>query len=101
MEKLTDGQKKQLLNDVLDPERIVLICDKHFYYGNGAPTQGCSGCWSVYFTHVIANTPPHKRDERLDQLEALVNHLAEAADKGEFDISLYKYPKVTVEHEAD
>ena len=101
MRKYSQAEREQLLAEVLDPNRIILICERHFYIGDGPPTAGCSGCWSVYFTQLLAKTPPHLRDEQLDQLEALVNHMVESEEKGEAPISLYKYPKVEVERGSD
>ena len=101
---ISQQDKEKLLSEVMDPEKVVLVCGEHRYTynprSNRPPVWNCPQCWKVQFIGLLANTPPNKRDEVLEMLEYSVHKLVEAAEKGQIDkIKLYKHPKVTVTRE--
>lgn len=85
-----DKTKEQLLEEVLDPNKVSLYCSQHLYFGPGKdkqirPTSGCAKCWQVYFLLDYANTPPDKRNQRVAELEEVIHHLVESVEQGTFD----------------
>ena len=95
-------EKRKLLDEVLTPHRTTLVCGKHQYVGSGVPplTKGCPDCWQVYFVHMIASTPPAKREEKLEELEEIVHKLVELQEKNQLDFKPYHGPnKVSIEEE--
>jgi hypothetical protein len=91
--------------------KVLLTCKKHNYVGGkippnpDGPSRGCPECWKCYYWWDFATTPPHLRQERLDELEMVVHHAVEFAEKGKFgnDLELYKPgdPRFQVEIEKD
>jgi hypothetical protein len=97
-------------------DQVVLICGRHNYtaarkkvHGTVCvppETRGCKECWNVYYVTDLALTPPSKRQERLDELEAVIRHAIEYEQKGSFgkDFDLYepsdKRFEVAVEKDA-
>jgi hypothetical protein len=51
----------------------------------------------VLFFHDIANTPPDKRAERLDELEEVVHKVVELAAKGKWDFIPYRHAQMELE----
>lgn len=95
------------ITEVLNSEKTQLVCSKHNYLGGKLPpkTSGCKYCWMAYYVWDLATTPPSKRQERLDELESIINHAIEYDKKGQFgkDLELYSPgdPRFTVEYEKD
>lgn len=102
MTSYTDKQVADLLKDVLDKDKVLLTCAKHFYLGSSTPpdSHGCKNCWEAYYWYMIATTPPHLRQERLAMLESAVMHAVESVERGEFDLELQDRPTVTIEKDA-
>lgn len=86
--------KDKIVKEVFNSEKTQLVCSKHNYLGGKIPpkTSGCKECWFAYYIWDLATTPPGKRQERLDELEAVVRHAAEYAQTGKFgkDLELYE-----------
>lgn len=82
------------ISEVLNSEKTQLVCSKHNYLGGKLPpkTRGCNQCWMAYYVWDLATTPPSKRQERLDELESIINHAIEYDKKGQFgkDLELYE-----------
>lgn len=67
--------------------KIHLTCPAHHYVAGKLPpqTKGCPNCWKAYYWFDYATTPPHMRYERLQELESVIHHVVEFAEKGKFD----------------
>lgn len=85
---------KDRILEELASESVILQCGKHRYVAarkrNGHTvaippnTRGCADCWRVYFFTDIALTLPSKRQERIDELEAVIHHAVEYERTGKF-----------------
>lgn len=64
---------------------FVVGCETHNFWYKGMPplTHGCAECWHSYFFGRWAETGA--KQEQVDQLESVIRHAAELAEKGEFD----------------
>jgi hypothetical protein len=91
----------QLLAEVLDPNKVTLVCEIHNYVaGSGARRNlGCKKCIMVDYIYMIAKTPPEKRAETLDRFEALVKAMCELEDEGQLDVQIYDRPQIEIEWE--
>ena len=98
----TTQEVEKVLGEVLDKNKIQLICELHHYLGSSTPPQpiGCKHCWEAYYWHMIASTPPHLRAERLDQLSKSVQDACRMADRGEFDFEPFARPEITVQKDG-
>lgn len=92
----TEKEIEALKKELTDPRRIFMQCDEHDYIGDthGMPTSGCKMCWFAYYFTMLAQTPPHLRNQRLEELQAVVRSLAYDIDKGKVDFQLYNHPIV-------
>jgi len=98
--KYTDAECAQILNEVQDPHKIALLCAKHLYAGKGPPTcPDCPDCWTVFYIHLLAETPPFLREQRLAELEEIVHHAIELEDKGRWDFKPFAHPQIEVRKE--
>jgi hypothetical protein len=98
--QLSNQNAGKILEEIAS-EQVTLICGKHNYVAarkraNGTfaippESHGCVLCWKVYFVTQHALTAPNKRQESLDELEAVVHHAVEYEQKGSFgkDLELY------------
>lgn len=99
---MTPKERDSYLLEALDPRKISIFCGLHDYHGPSKtnkeikPFKNCSRCWFVFYLHDIASTPPHLRAERLSELEEVINHATELADKGKFDFEPYRHPKIEI-----
>jgi hypothetical protein len=99
---LTERQQKELVQEAFDPERVKFYCAKHIYFGpvknrpEVVPGLGCPDCWKIFFIHEMATTPPDKRQEKLDEIEEVLNHMVEMVEKGTWDLKLYPHAKVEI-----
>lgn len=84
MNKMSPEQCKALLNEVFDADRVMLLCGTHQYLPGGKkrPTMGCKDCMQVFYINLLAKVPPHLRQERIEQLEAMVHHIVEELKMG-------------------
>jgi hypothetical protein len=89
----SDAEVTQILNDVLDPDKILLVCSKHQYVAGDKPPApiGCRDCWQAYWTHKIATTPPHLRRERLEQAYRAVYDAVKMHERGKFDFEPFDH----------
>jgi hypothetical protein len=78
---------KKLIDEALDPERVVLTCGIHniSYSRTMKPNFKCKQCLMVMFMGLLANTAPERRLETVEMLEASIHHLIEADKRGEID----------------
>ena len=92
----SDAEVDALMLEVLDKSKILLHCPKHTYVASDTPPApiGCKHCWEAYWWYKIASTPPHLRQERLEQAYAMVSDAVVQMERGEFDIQLYDHPVI-------
>lgn len=90
-----------LLNEVLDPNKVTLVCEVHNYVaGSGVRrNMGCKKCIMVDYIYMFAKTPPEKRAEALDKFEGLVRAMCELEEKGELKVNIYDKPEIQIEWE--
>lgn len=98
----SEYEKQRILSEAFS-SKTALVCKKHMYSPGGAspPMASCSDCWFAYYFHNLAQIPPGKRQEKLDELELVVNLAAEAEDHGNFSPDIYRHPIVKIEKEAE
>lgn len=100
----SDKQTEQMLKE-LDSPTVKLACTDHNFYPGSRfsmpPVIGCKYCVLANFYYEFAKMPPHLREERLEQLESLVNHMAEDVERGTFDINTFVRPQITIEKVDD
>lgn len=103
--KLKDGRKQvsdaeafDILANVFDPKRIVLICEKHGI--RSLPTAGCRDCWLGYYVRWLAKVPRERWAEELTKLNAVVRNMADAEDKGQFDFQPFSHARIKTEKDA-
>jgi hypothetical protein len=102
--KYTPGQMESILADVMDTNRVQLVCGTHNYIAQEKPptSTGCKQCWQAWWTHKIATTPAHLREERLEAATVMLRHANEAYERGEFDLSLFDHAEVSaIKQEKD
>jgi hypothetical protein len=106
-------ERERLLDDVLDPNKVILYCQEHGYFGplkpsklflatpskeiRTAPMPGCQKCWQVYFMQEIGRAAPHEREKLLEELERAVHDAAALEDAGLFDFVVNRRPEFTIE----
>lgn len=80
-------------------EQFYIRCSLHNYFGQGAGPMisGCKSCWVTYYFVRIAKG--EFKDGEDEMLEMLLNHVAEDIAEGNFDLKLYKRPKVEIAKE--
>ena len=71
--------------EVLNKEKVLLHCGDHNYVASDTPPppRGCVNCWKAYWWFKIASTPPHLRQERLEQAMKMVRDANQAVEGGE------------------
>lgn len=92
----------ELVANLMDGDRVVLICDIHHYTpgGENLPGEGCQKCIMCYYVWMFANTPKEKQREDFERFEGLIHAMCELDDEGKFDISLRRHPILTIEKDA-
>lgn len=101
----SEAAKRVIAAEVLDPNKVALVCGIHNYTpigSNGMPippaTQGCKNCWQAYFTASLAQTPPHLREQRLGEWEKTIKDAVQYIESGkEWDFVPYTRPHIEVE----
>ena len=92
----------EVLTEVFDKDKFNLVCNiHHFAYGSKTlPNFKCKKCTMVSFVGLMCNTPPSKRAELMDALEASIHKMIESEQRGELKLSdFYGHPQVTIEKE--
>ena len=99
--QFSERERTDILRDVLDPSKILLTCGKHAYVAGEKPPEprGCRMCWQAYWVHKIATTPPHLREERLEQAFRAVYDAVKMHERGEFDFEAF--PNAGIEVQKD
>lgn len=103
MGKLFDSTTPhEVLTEALNSEKFKLVCSVHRWaYGSKQPPCfSCKQCMMVNFVGLLCNTPPSQREERVDQLEAMVHHMVEAAKRGDLSWQKYFHPQVEIEKDG-
>lgn len=102
MKQYTDKEIEVLLSELVDTQRVQLVCSKHHYVagGNKPATPGCKECMQCFWMYVIAKTPPHKRQEKVERLIEIVRKLNLAVERGEFKRPLDRRFKVNYEKDG-
>lgn len=82
----------------IQSERTFLTCGQHGYVAyirngqvNPPAPRGCPDCWKAYYFTIHAMQAPEARYEHLQELEEVIRHTTEFAEKGKFggDFELY------------
>lgn len=91
----------RIYSDVMDTQKIQLICGRHNYIASEKPPEprGCKQCWEAWWWHKIATTPAHLRQQRLDEAISMARHANEAVERGEFDFE--PLDRAVIEFEKD
>lgn len=99
----SESEVTALLAEVMDKEKVLLHCEPHRYLGSSTPptSRGCKYCWEAYYWYMLASTPPHLREERLELLERGVAHAVELVEQGKFDFEPLARPEIHTEHTDD
>jgi len=100
--KLSESDKQLLLKEREGPIEYFIFCGIHSYFGGlqVPPTAGCQKCQQVYFIQRYLEMPPSYRKEFVDELDGLIHRSIEAHERGEFDLTLYRHPKVEIQRDA-
>ncbi len=96
---------KSLLDECMDPDKVVLHCGQHGYTYRNKRTGKYNKlnfafpkCQFVAFFSLLANTPAGKRQETVEMLEYSIHKLIEAEKRGELNsMVLNKSPEVNIE----
>jgi hypothetical protein len=102
---LTEQQKRDILSELFDSEKINVKCGKHLYFGpvkgkpEIEPTPGCADCWKVFFICELASTPPDERHQKLDEIEEILHKMVEMIQNGTWDFKPYAHAKVQIGEE--
>lgn len=96
---LTQAQAEQVLSEVFDKTKVVLLCGKHFYVGSNLPPKpiGCQDCWKAYYWYMIATTPPDLREERINAALHTVRRAVSDYEHGKFDFEPLDRPIIETE----
>lgn len=92
--------KAALIEEMMDPKKVVLTCGQHKYIYKGArkPNFKCPKCNFVSFMGLICNTPPAQRQEQFEMLEWTIHKMIEEVKAGRLTKdTLLKRPEVSVE----
>lgn len=96
----SNEEKKAILQDVLDPRKVVVHCGKHQYMPASLftppPVSGCKECWQAFYVTLFGKIPPHKRQEEMERFEEVVRKVVESVEKGEWDFAPFKHPEVKI-----
>lgn len=90
----------------MDPDKVQVYCGQHFYFGPSKaenpvpPAKSCPRCMFVLYFHDIANTPPEKRGERMDELEKVIHDVVQEVEAGRWDFEPYRHSKFDLELES-
>jgi hypothetical protein len=102
---LTDREKALWEQEIKNPTGHVLLkCELHSFYPGtpkSEPVLGCKECATADIFYQVATSPPHKREELLDAMEAAIYHMAEAEDRGEETFRAYKTPIIEISHDIN
>lgn len=95
-----DKLEQERIIEETQSKSVILRCGRHEYFGDGPIKEpSCKDCCMVYLFKMLADLPPSVRAERLDQLEATLNHMAEDINRGTWDYKPFAHPKITIEKE--
>lgn len=101
--QFSEAEASKILAESFDRTKVLLHCEPHRYVGSSTPpaSKGCKNCWEAWYWYMLATTPPHLRQERLEQLEAAVHYAVEAVEAGTWDLQLYDRPQIKTERVTD
>jgi hypothetical protein len=104
--KMSEKDKRQLMEETRDPRTILVCCGLHRYYGpsmivDTRPVPGCKQCWMVWWLHEILKFPPSQRAEAIDQAFEAVAKCNEAVENGTWNFSPHLHPKITYEDDGN
>lgn len=92
----------KILEEVFDPRRVTLVCQKHQYFGpvkgrpELMPTLGCVDCWKIFYISELTSTPPDKREEKLAEIEEVMRDVVQLVEQGKFDFEPYAHAQVKI-----
>lgn len=96
---MSDAQMEKYCAEVMDPQKVQLHCGVHSYVGSDIPPKprGCKNCWEAYWWFKIASTPPHLRQQRIDEAYKMIRDANQAVENGDFDFVVDEsYPEATI-----
>lgn len=102
---LTEQDKRDVLKEVFDANRVTLWCKEHNYLGpikdrpEVTPHFGCPNCWKIFYIHELATTPPDKRAEKLAEIEEVMHKVVELVERGEWDVNIFPHAKIEIGRE--
>ncbi len=96
---LTAEDKKLIEDERFDPNRIILGCEAHKYFGpsevtKAFPAEGCKRCWMVFIIHDLASVAPSERAQRFSEFEEVVRNLNQAVEHGKWDFVAFRHPEI-------
>jgi len=99
---ISERDKQQFLAEHSGPPEYYIYCGTHGYFGaiDKPPISDCSKCWQVYFIQRYLEVPPSERKEFLEKLTDVVRYSAESVKRGDFDVRLFKHPKVEIQRDV-
>lgn len=97
-QRYSDQEMKDILRDVLDPNKVILHCGIHSYVGSETPPPpiGCNNCWEAYWWHKICSTPPHLRKQRLEEAYRATYDAVKMYERGEFDFEPFDHAQIEI-----
>lgn len=96
-------EKEAILREAMDPIKIQLVCGKHQYTAKELPptSKGCKECWQAWWMHKIATTPPHLREQRLQEAESMLRNAVQMLEAGQFDFEPYDHAQVQIDKDVN
>lgn len=99
---LNENEKQEFLAEALDSQKVTLYCKDHMYFGPSkekpmAPHLGCPQCWMVFYFHDMAQTAPHLREQRMEELTEVLHKVVEEVQRGTWDYKPYDKAKFEFE----
>ena len=101
--RYSEKEMADILTDALDPNRTQVVCKRHSYVGAELPPApiGCADCWQAYWMHKIASTPPHLRQQRLEEAYRAVYDAVKSHERGEFDFDVLDHAITEIHKDAE
>lgn len=99
--KRTEADRRKIIEEAFDPQKLVLMCRVHMYAGKGMPTENCKDCHQVWWMNWAAKLDSTKRTEIIEYMHELAHKAVELEQKGQFDVKLHEHPEIAIEKGED
>ena len=99
---LSDRQKKEMVDEALDTNKVRFFCPDHFYSGpvkgkpEIVPGKGCANCWKIFYFYEMSTTPPDERRHKLEEIEEVLHKMVEMVEAGTWDFEPYEHAQVEI-----